>query len=46
MSRAAQSLRVYASKLINGWPLVIRAIGPLFRRFVFERFGAARGHRH
>ena len=42
----AQSLGVYAGKLINGWPLVIRGIGPLLRRFVLERIGPGRGERH
>jgi hypothetical protein len=36
---------MYAGKLINGWPHVIRAVGPLLRRFVFARIDAARPSR-
>jgi hypothetical protein len=38
LSRAGQSLGVYAGKIVNGWPLIIRSLGPLLRRFVFGRF--------
>ncbi|MBE3604698.1 hypothetical protein IMX07_13785 [bacterium] len=38
-SRAAQSLGVYAGKIANGWPLILRSLGALMRRFVFARFG-------
>jgi hypothetical protein len=37
-SRAGQSLGVYGGKIANGWPLILRNIGPLMRRFVFGRF--------
>jgi hypothetical protein len=42
LSRAGQSLRVYGGKIINGWPLILRSMGALMRRFVFDRFGGAR----
>jgi hypothetical protein len=29
---------VYAGKIVNGWPLIMRSLGPLLRRFVFGRF--------
>jgi hypothetical protein len=38
LSRAVQSLGIYGGKIVNGWPLIIRSVGPLLRRFVFERF--------
>jgi hypothetical protein len=41
-SLAAQSLGVYASKIVHGWPLILRAIGALMQRFVFERFRRSR----
>jgi hypothetical protein len=37
LSRAAQSLGVYGGKIVHGWPLIIRGMGPLLRRFVFSR---------
>jgi hypothetical protein len=40
LSRAVQSLGIYCGKIVNGWPLIIRSVGPLLRRFVFERFRA------
>ena len=38
LSRAGQSLGIYGGKIVNGWPLIVRNVGPLFRRFVFDRF--------
>ena len=38
LSRAVQSLGIYGGKIVNGWPLIIRSVGPLLRRFVVERF--------
>jgi hypothetical protein len=38
LSRAGQSLGVYAGKIVNGWPLILRSLGPLMRRFVLARF--------
>jgi hypothetical protein len=42
LSRAAQSLGVYGGKIIHGWPLIIRSMGALMRRFVFDRFVGSR----
>jgi hypothetical protein len=42
LSRAGQSLGVYIGKIVNGWPLIIRSIGALMRRFVFDRFRGSR----
>jgi len=33
-----QSLGVYVGKIVHGWPQIIRSVGPLMRRFVFDRF--------
>jgi hypothetical protein len=38
LSRAGQSLSVYGGKIVNGWPLILRSVGPLLHRFVFGRF--------
>jgi hypothetical protein len=43
LSRASQSLGVYGGKIVNGWPLIVRSMGALMRRFVLDRF---RGSRH
>ena len=42
LSLAGQSLRVYGGKIVNGWPLIVRSMGALMRRFVFDRFGGSR----
>jgi len=42
LSRAAQSLGVYGGKFVNGWPLIVRSLGALMRRFVFNRLGSSR----
>lgn len=42
LSRAGQSLRVYSGKIANGWPLILRSMGALLRRFVFARIGGSR----
>jgi len=42
LSRAGQSLGVYGGKIVHGWPLIVRCVGALMRRFVFDRFGSAR----
>jgi len=42
LSRAGQSLCVYSGKIVNGWPLILRSMGALMRRFVFDRFGSRR----
>jgi hypothetical protein len=44
LSRVGQSLGVYGGKIVHGWPQIIRSVGPLMRRFVFDRFaGGPRG---
>jgi hypothetical protein len=42
LSRAGQSLGVYGGKIVHGWPLIIRSMGALMRRFVFDRLGGSR----
>jgi hypothetical protein len=42
LSRAGQSLGVYGGKIVHGWPLIIRSMGALMRRFVFDRFVGSR----
>jgi hypothetical protein len=42
LSRAGQSLGVYGGKIVNGWPLIVRSMGALMRRFVFDRFRGSR----
>jgi hypothetical protein len=37
LSRAGQSLSVYGGKIVNGWPLILRSLGPLLRRFLVGR---------
>jgi hypothetical protein len=43
LSRAGQSLGVYGGKIVHGWPLIIRSMGALMRRFMFERVIGSRG---
>jgi hypothetical protein len=33
LSRAGQSMQVYSGKIRNGWPLILRNIFRLLRRF-------------
>lgn len=33
LSRAGQSMQVYSGKIRNGWPLILRNICTLLRRF-------------
>jgi hypothetical protein len=42
LSRAGQSLGVYGGKIAHGWPLILRSMGPLLHRFVFDRFRNSR----
>jgi hypothetical protein len=42
LSRAGQSLGVYGGKIVNGWPLMVRSMGALMRRFVLDRFRSSR----
>jgi hypothetical protein len=37
-----QSLGVYGGKILHGWPLIVRSLGALMRRFVFNRLGGRR----
>jgi len=37
LARAGQSVRVYAGKIRHGWPLIMRSLIPLLRRFVLAR---------
>jgi hypothetical protein len=37
LSLASQSLGIYGGKILHGWLFIIRSLGPLMRRFIFQK---------